>query len=610
MSLFAELKRRNVLRVGAAYVVAAWLVIQVVETIFPAFGFGDAAVRIVTIAFAVGLVPVLILAWAFELTPDGLKKDSEIDHSLASASGSGKKLDRIIMVVLAVALGYFAFDKFVLDPQRAAKRQELVAGQVEEARQQGRTDALVASYGNRSIAVLPFVNMSDDASNEFFSDGISEELLNLLARIPDLRVISRSSAFSFKGKNLEIPEIAERLNVAHILEGSVRKAGNRVRITAQLIEARSDTHEWSHTYDRTLDDIFAVQDEIAAAVVAQLKITLLGAAPKAQETDPAAYALFLQARHLGRQFTVESLEQSIGLYQQALAIDPQYAPAWDHLSAGYSNQADFGLLPMEEGYAKARAAAEKAVAINPEYSGAYASLGWIAMRYDKDLAQSARYYQQALALDPADTANIRSAAVLIQNLGRLDEAISLNESANVRDPLNPIGHYNLGITYLFAGRWDDAIASFQTALRLSPGIIGAHNKIGTALLFKADAEAALDEFAQEQGDEDYGAKAQTLALYSLGRQQEYEAMREKLIERWGAERPSEVAQVYAYVGDADTAFRWLGRAIDQNEAGLTEQVLFPFFRPIHDDPRWADFLERLGSSPEQLGAIEFDVTLP
>jgi len=596
--------------VGAAYVVAAWLVIQVVETIFPAFGFDDAALRIVTIVLAIGLVPVLILAWAFELTPEGVKKESEVDRSQSVSRQTSKKLDRMIMVVLALALGYFAFDKFVLDPQREAEILRQMAGQVEEARQQGRSEALVGSYGNQSIAVLPFVNMSDDASNEFFSDGISEELLNLLARIPDLRVISRSSAFSFKGKDLEIPEIAERLKVAYILEGSVRKAGDQVRITAQLIEARSDTHLWSQTYDRKLDDIFAIQDEIAATVVKQLKITLLGAFPKAQETDPVAYALFLQARHLGRQFTAESLEQSIDLYRQVLAIDPDYAPAWDHLSASYSNQADYGLLPVEEGYAKARAAAEMALTINPEYSGAYASLGWIAMRFDKDLARSARYYEQALALDPTDTANTRSAAVLIQNLGRLDEAIALNESANIRDPVNPVGYYNLGISYLLAGRWDDAISSFQTALRLSPGMIGAHNMIGTALLFKAEPEAALDQFSQEESDEQYGVKAQALALYSLGREQEFQGKLEELIERWGADWPSGVAQVHAYVGDADAAFQWLSRAIDQDEAGLNEQVLSPFFRPLHADPRWDRFLERVGSSPEQLGAIEFEVALP
>ncbi len=217
-------------RAAAAYLAVSWLLIQVVETVFPAFGFGGTDVRIVIIVLVIGLIPVLIFSWAFELTPEGLKKEWEVDRSRSISARTSKTLDRIIMLVLALALGFFAFDKFVLDPARDATREEAVA-------RQARSDALVESYGDKSIAVLPFVNMSSDPEQEYFSNGISEELLNLLTRIPQLRVISRSSAFSYKGKDIDIPTMAEQLNVAHILEGSVRKSGNRVRITAQLIEA-------------------------------------------------------------------------------------------------------------------------------------------------------------------------------------------------------------------------------------------------------------------------------------------------------------------------------------------------------------------------------------
>ena len=247
---------------------------------------------------------------------------------------------------------------------------------------------------------------------EYFSDGIAEELLNLLAKIPQLRVISRSSAFSYKGKDLKLPQVAEELNVAHILEGSVRKAGNQVRITAQLIEARSDTHLWSETYDRSLDNIFAVQDEIAAAVVAQLKLKLLGAAPKAKPTDPKAYALYLQARQLGRQYTPEGFERAIALYQQALAIDPNDAAAWDGLAAIYGTQAAMGLRPIDEGHRLARDAVAKALAIDPDYAPAHATLGGIAQEYDGDLAAAARHLERALALEPNNTGIIGNAAVL------------------------------------------------------------------------------------------------------------------------------------------------------------------------------------------------------
>ena len=347
MSFLNELKRRNVLRVGAAYVVCSWLLIQVAETIFPLFGYGDTPARLVVIILAIAFIPSLIFAWVFEITPEGLKRDADVVREQSITQTTGKKLDRIILVVLALALGYFAFDKFVLDPARDAVL-------VEETMQKVRTDVLVESYGDKSIAVLPFVNMSSDPEQEYFSDGISEELLNLLSKIPELRVISRSSAFSFKGKDFDIPTIAAQLNVAHILEGSVRKAGSQVRITAQLIEASSDTHLWSETYDRTLDDIFVIQDEIAGSVVDALKLTLFGDAPRAEPIDPEAYALYLQAVHIGNQYTAEAFEQSNAMLKQVLATAPNYARAWRLLARNYDGQAAVGQLPREEGKALAR----------------------------------------------------------------------------------------------------------------------------------------------------------------------------------------------------------------------------------------------------------------
>src|SRR6266487_6728353 len=243
-----------------------------------------------------------------------------------------------------------------------------------------RPTTSLTAIPEKSIAVLPFVDMSEDKANEYFSDGISEELLNLLAKIPQLQVTARTSSFSFKGKEVAIPEIARTLHVANVLEGSVRKAGNSVRITAQLIKAGTDTHLWSQTYDRKLDDIFAVQDEIAADVVKQLKVTLLGAAPKVRTTDPEAYALYLQAVQLGRQFTAEPFQQSDALYRKVLAIDPRYAPAWYGLARNFGNETGQGLLPGKEGFAQAREAAVKALAIDPDYAPAHAQLGRASCR--------------------------------------------------------------------------------------------------------------------------------------------------------------------------------------------------------------------------------------
>jgi len=331
MSLYHELKRRNVLRVAIAYLAGSWLLVEVAETVFPLYGFDDTPARIVVTLLAIGFPLFLLFSWVFEFTPEGLKLEKDIKREESITPQTGKKLDRVIIVLLALALGYFAFDKFVLDPTRDAEL-------VEETAQQARSDALVESYGDQSIAVLPFVNMSDDAGNEYFSDGISEELLNLLAQIPELRVISRSSSFSFKGKGISIPEVAKQLNVAHVLEGSVRKAGNRVRITAQLIEARSDSHLWSESYDRELDDIFAVQDEIAAAIGAALKVELVLVAGEAvlptviRAANTDAYDAYLRGRELIQHRGWENMEGAVRHFEHSLRLDEGFAPAHAQLA--------------------------------------------------------------------------------------------------------------------------------------------------------------------------------------------------------------------------------------------------------------------------------------
>jgi TolB-like protein/DNA-binding winged helix-turn-helix (wHTH) protein/Tfp pilus assembly protein PilF len=460
-----------------------------------------------------------------------------------------------------------------------------------------------------SIAVLPFINMSPDSEQEYFSDGISEEILNLLAKVRELRVTSRFSAFSFKGQNVDIPTIAAKLNVAYVLDGSVRKSGNELRVTAQLIDVATDTHLWSQTYDRELENVFAIQDDIAASVVEQLKVTLLGEAPHVEEADPEAYALALQARYLGRQGTAEGLEQSIALFQQALAIDPNYAAAWAGLAIFYENQVLAGLRSVDEGSSLARDANEKALAIDPDYALAHANLGYNAMVYDSDLVAAARHLERALALEQANPIILGDAGRLMRYLGRLEQAIALHEYAIGRDPVIRARHATLGDSYLVAGRWDEAIASYQTALRLSPGVIGGHYWPGLALLYKGEAQAALAEFEQEI-EEGLRVMGQALALHALDRQEASQAKLKEFIARWGDQYPSEVWQVYAYIGDADNAFQWLDRAIEKNEPTFDSQYLLPFYEPIHGDPRWAAYLERVGRLPEQLDAIEFEVALP
>ncbi len=609
MAFLDELRRRNVIRIAGLYLVGAWLIVQVASTVLPAFGGPSWALRAVITLLAIGLLPALILAWAFELTPDGFRRENTVDRAESINPQTGRTLDRVIMAVLSLALGYFAFDKFVLEPQREAAEQQQKTLEVEAARKEGRSEARVESYGDKSIAVLPFVDMSPDKDQEYFSDGISEELLNVLAKIPQLRVISRSSAFSFKGKDIPIPEIAQRLNVAHILEGSVRKAGNQVRITAQLIDARSDTHLWSETYDRPLENIFAVQDEIAAAVVAQLKLKLLGAAPTTKAGDPKGYALFLQARQLGRQNTAEGYERSIALYQQVLAIDANDPAAWDGLARNYMNQSYYGLRPAEEAVRLAREAGGRALAIDPDFAPAHVLLGRISADNDGDLAAAARHLERALALEPANTDIIRNAAVLAANLGRLETSIELNEYVTAHDPVNATGHHNLGIDYRNAGRLDEAIASFRTALSLSPDYAGAQYGIGVALLLEGDPAGALAAM-QEEASEVWRLLGLPMAWHALGKKSESDAALAELIRRTAKDGPYNIAYVLAYRGEADRAFEWLDEAVAHHDPGLSEIALESLFANLHQDPRWLPFLRRIGKAPEQLAAIEFDVTLP
>ena len=459
-----------------------------------------------------------------------------------------------------------------------------------------------------SIAVLPFTDLSPEGDQEYFAEGISEELLNLLGQIPEVRVAARTSSFAFKDRNLEIPEIADNLDVAHVLEGSVRKDGDRVRITAQLIRADDGFHEWSHTWDRTLDDIFRIQDEIAADVIDHLRVSL-GVTPSTEPTDPEAYALYLQARQLSRQLTEAAFEQSVILYRQALAIDPEYASAWAGLAGNYAYQTGAHLMPFDEGYRLAREAARRALEIDEGNAEAHAYLGYIAMHEEGDLASAARHYERAARLEPTNPEILRLAARLGRNLGRLDEPVRLMEYVVSRDPVNPGNHAALGSMYWRVGRLDESIASFRTALNLSPGHPGAQYAIGVVRLMQGEPEAALEEIQQESA-EWYRLTGLVLAYHALGRDGDSENSLAELIRKYAGGWAYQIAYALAYRGEVDRAFEWLRRADEYGDPGLAEIPMQTLFANLYDDPRWLPFLESIGRSPEQLSAIEFEVPLP
>jgi TolB-like protein/Tfp pilus assembly protein PilF len=609
MSVFEELKRRNVIRVAVLYVIASWLLLQVTDVLSSLLPVPQWAGSFVVMLLILGFFPAMIFSWVYEMTPEGLKKEKDIDRSQSITPETGHKINVLIIVLLVLAIGGLIVDRLIPETERVAET--LVVEETDETDQADPSQLAAAKFApapDRSIAVLPFVNMSSDQEQEYFSDGLSEELLNLLAKIPELHVTSRSSAFAFKGEKFDIPEVAQKLNVAHILEGSVRKAGNQVRITAQLIEARSDKHLWSETYDRSLEDVFAVQDEIAAAVVSELKVTLLGDAPEVDETDPEAYSLYLQARYFRHKLTPESYEQSITLYQQALAIDPDYAAAWTGLGEVYGIQATTGLRPLEEGSTLAREAADKAFAIDPMYAPAHALLGMLATNDYGSLADAAEHYQRALELEPANPNVLIGAALLLRSLGRLEEGIALMGYVVARDPVNSRGHSTLGNIYLYDGRLDEAIASYRTVLSLNPDTFNTHSSIGYALLLKGEPEAGLAELQKESSV--WRLIGLPMAYHALGQKAESDATLAELIEKYERDADYNIDYVFAYRDESDRAFEWLEKAVVYNDPGLQDVAVTPEFANIHDDPRWLPFLESIGKSPQQLAAIEFEVTLP
>jgi len=572
MSFVRELKRRNVFRVGGAYLIIAWLLLQVSDTLVPALNLPDWFQSGVALLLILGFPLALFFAWAFELTPDGLKKEKDIERSESITPVTGRKLDFVIIGLLTAALGYFAYDKFVASPPAPQ-------------------DSI------NSIAVMPFINMSSDPEQEYLSDGLSEELLNLLAKIPELRVAARTSSFSFRDQNLEIPEIAERLNVAHVLEGSVRKAGNQIRITAQLIKADDGFHIWSATYDRELENIFAIQDEIAAAVVDELKITLLGEQPRATETNPEAYTLYLQGRHIGRQRGNEQMyRQAEKLLTQSLEIDSDFAPAWTELGLVYWDQGNFNSdLSIDEGTKRAREAFQRAVSVDSQYGPAIAGLALIEMHHDWDFSSASKHFQQALALSPDDAFILQNAALLNRFLGRLDDAIELYHQSIARDPVSPHGHYFLGRTLYAGHQLEEAAASLNMARSLNPprGPAGAQYFHGKVLLAQEDAAGALVAMEQEPGN-GYRRTGLAIAHYALGDTAASDVALQELIDRQADHAAYNIAEVYAFRGEIDNAFEWLERSYENRDGGMPLMMLDPLLVKLHDDPRWEPFLDKMG----------------
>jgi len=479
-------------------------------------------------------------------------------------------------------------------------------------RVQPDTRPTVADLADKpSIAVLPFVNMTDDMANEYFADGLAEELLNVLSKIRGLRVTSRTSAFSFKGANVDIPTIARKLNVAAILEGSVRKAGNRVRISAQLIHVATDSHLWSATYERELEDIFAVQDDIARSVVTELRAALMEEKPDATATaaveaeiqiaargrgdNAEAYRLYLLANFHHDRFTAEDSAIAIDAYRSALKLDPNYALAWAALAIAYARAAGSGWpgTDPDQGFRLAREAAEKAMRLAPDISEAHEALAVIRLTSDLDWKGAEACFARALELAPGNVRVIRDAVDLLRALNRSDEAIALLRRALELDPLSWSVYRELAKCYLAAGRFDEAEVAIRRSLELSPDARSLLFRLSVICLCQGRFDEAL-EAAKSVIHDGFRLLALAMVYHAQGRHAESDTALGELIETFADTAAFQIAEAFAYRGDRDKAFAWLERAYAQRDAGMHMLRETPSMRRLHDDPRWQAFLEQVG----------------
>jgi len=461
-----------------------------------------------------------------------------------------------------------------------------------------------------SIAVLPFANLSGEVENEAFADGLAEELLNVLSKIHGLRVVSRTSSFYFKGKAADISTIASRLNVGTVVEGSVRRSGTRVRVAVQLIHVASDSHLWSGTYDRELVDIFAIQDEIASSVVTELRSgarhpakaltwnsdaeTEVAFASRGRTTNPEALQNFLQARFFSARQTPADRAKSLDYYERALSLDPNFASAWAAMASALAGLAGYGgSAPVAETFRRARAAAQRALNIEPDLSAAHSTLSWIQLYCDWDWKGAEASIRRALQLAPNDVRVLKSAAIVVGNLGQTDEAVTLVRRASQLDPLDAIGHRHVAMVELDLGHLDAAHAAISRALDFNPQLSLTYFTLGLTYLSSGHADKALEAFGKE-ALEDYRLLGVTLAHHALGRSTESAAALDQLIEHHADVSPCQVAEAYAYMGEADAAFEWLDRAYASRNPRLVEIRGDSLLGDLHQHPRWLPFLRQIG----------------
>jgi TolB-like protein/Tfp pilus assembly protein PilF len=572
---FGELKRRNVYKVAVAYAVVAWLLIQVATQVFPFLEIPNWVVRLVIVLVAIGFPIALVVAWAFELTPQGIKRMEDVDVPAGTAS-KNRAWIYVALIGAALSVGLFFIGRYTA--RNTTPQYNEVATAIRQ----------------KSIAVLPLVNESGDPRDEYFSDGLSEELIAALGQIRDLKVIGRSSSFRFKDRKEEPKTIGEKLGVSTLLEGTVRKQGDKVRIVAELINAADGIQLWTRTFDRELRDIFAVQEEIARAVAESLEVTLLGtdsvqrSAPKNVE----AHNAYLQGHFHFQRRNLEDYRKAVSYFDEAIRLDPDYALAYTERSEAWSFIGDL-TGQREPAWSKARSDAEKAVAIAPELAEAHAALGWVRFFVDWKFTEGLRELKRAKELSPANpTANDLLGRVILY-LGHFDEAERQARQAVELDPLSVTTQNNLARVLLYAGKLDEADAAARKSAELQPAAASSHRWQVVVAVQRGDGETALRE-AQLEPDEGYRRFELALAQYVRGDRQAADAALTDLIANGRDQLAYQIAEVYAVRGEKDKAFEWLQISFDNHDPGTLTLLVDPLLRSLRDDPRYKTFLAKLG----------------
>jgi TolB-like protein/Flp pilus assembly protein TadD len=591
-NFFTELRRRNVYKVAVAYAVVGWLLVQIATQVFPFFDIPNWAVRLVVLLVAVGFPIALIVAWAFELTPQGIMRTETADRTAAGGTKRGSAYGPWIYVVLLGVLfsvGLFLFGRYSA-PRTSSSEDR-------------RPPAVAESLPQKSIAVLPFDNLSEDKGNAYFAEGIQDEILTRLAKVADLKVISRTSTQRFKSAPSDLRDIAKQLGVMNILEGSVQKSNDQVRVNVQLINALTDAHLWAEIYDRKLTDLFAVESEIAKTIAEALQAKLTGseksAMSKKPTANPEAYELYLKGKFFWNKRTAADLRKSIEYFNQAIEKDPGYALAYAALAQSWKLLPAFNGGAPQDCFPQAESAAKKALALDDTLSDAHAALASLKGLNGFDYPGAIIEYERTLQLNPNDaTAHQWFANDTLANIGQNEREVAVMKRAVELDPLSLIINANLGVAYVHAGRLDEAIAQLHKTVELDGAFYYARYSLALALELKgAIAEATAEYQKTVSVSEDPVPLGMLGHLYAMhGRKDEAQQILQQLRQRREQRYTAaySLALVYLGLGDRNESLNWLEESYREHDGFNIGPIrIDPLLTPLHGDPRFEALAEKI-----------------